>query len=312
MLGTEFFSSPTPSHPASRSISRAATSTSLLSKNTTSTAIDHDPTPDSYVLRHLLRTNLEAEEEYNVRMTDISPVLRDATNDLREACVEGIKEAEEVLRWSNTRHTHIPPSPAKEAEDERKESSGLEFKIQRLREAIDEFTANGPEKIIKPFEEIIGPGCALHSIQTINKKFPLRNLFLSVTFTSNLLWTAQSIIDLLIRIENTRARRTKNKLWVPKGIRTFINIATTREDEGTRKMLGEDVINSDPSPAYVSKEGKKGRRKKADVENPVEEFIDFSVYRASPVLRPIPWHVLTINIDWRGMARVGSGFKSAA
>src|ERR1700733_13575982 len=63
----------TPSTPAS-------SSSSAISPSTT----------DSYLLRQLYELNINAEQEHKVSIFDILPIVKEATYELREACVTAI------------------------------------------------------------------------------------------------------------------------------------------------------------------------------------------------------------------------------
>ncbi|KZT34658.1 hypothetical protein SISSUDRAFT_1052456 [Sistotremastrum suecicum HHB10207 ss-3] len=273
LLGSPYWSG---SSPSTRTVSRTPSSSKL--------APEVDPTADSHLLRHLLRADRHAEETHLVRTTDVNPIVRDATMKLRAACIDAIKEAETVLKWSNSRNstlaiTGMGPSAKKEDDEEMQATSILSEKIESLRAAIAEFSGEGPGMILGPFRHILKESVTPGSVHSRVKRLPLRNLFVSVTFASNLLWTAGSIMDLLERIEATRKKRTHNHLWFPKGLRALGHVLNTRND-ATAKGLGEtgDIPNTSVVPDKKKKKDKKDKDE--------DSYIDFSTYQLDPDSSP--------------------------
>lgn len=183
------------------------------------------------------------------------------------------------MTWSNSRNSTLSimgmgTSSRKENDEEMQATSVLAEKIEILQNAIDEFSKDGPGMILGPFRHILKDSVTPGAVHSRVKRLPLRNLFVSVTFASNLLWTAESIIDLLERIEATRKKRTHNHLWFPKGLRALGHVLNA-QDHATEKTLGE-TGGDYPNTSVVPDKKKKDKKDEEDVG-----FIDFSAYRKS-------------------------------
>ncbi|KZT41392.1 hypothetical protein SISSUDRAFT_305773 [Sistotremastrum suecicum HHB10207 ss-3] len=242
--------------------STAASTNSIMKLgNSSSASLYSNASVDSYVMRHMTHADVEAEAFHHIRTQDIAPLLREATAELRAACVAALNEAEEVLRWSNSRKTKLKQIQTSN-DPEHLEQSLLHEETIKLRKALTAFKESAPKEILKPFSPLLGLE------ENTGPKVPLRALFLSVTFSSNLIWAAESIVELLEKIELTRAKRTKNHFWLPKGLRDISHILTMH-DEDTHKVLGER-----------SSLAKKG------LEQSGYHFVDYSSYQLDPDSSP--------------------------
>ena len=100
---------------------------------------------DTELIRQLNSKSLSFEREYNVRLEDVLPLLRDSTIELRTAVIDALGAAQELIghinggRW--TRNSELL------AEKER----GFNDALEELRARLESFKSKGRMAILEPF-----------------------------------------------------------------------------------------------------------------------------------------------------------------
>lgn len=189
-----------------------------------------DAAGESYLLRQLQERNISAEAAHSVRMKDILPVVDAATADLRNACSQGLAAAKTLLDGVNTRRW--ARSGVKESEQYLLD---LDQALEHLRATLVEFQQSKRLMLIRPFESVME--CARKKQKG---PLPFRTLFVSFVFAANIISLAQSIEQFMVYVQTKAAKRTKNRLWAPGGLRAIAKALTAKGDT-SEQAVGEDT-----------------------------------------------------------------------
>jgi hypothetical protein len=158
------------------------------------------------------------------------PVVRQCTLELRNACVAGLGAAQASIDLINTRRWTWRGN----LEDQN--LNDLREAVSVLSNALSEFKETRRKDIVGPYATLIRQASSREAQQAL----PLRSLYLSFVFATDLLLVATSCLRMMTDIQEKMERRRTSRLWAPKGIRLIGNIIllrTSKEDSG----FGEDA-----------------------------------------------------------------------
>ncbi|KAI0946571.1 hypothetical protein AcW1_010001 [Taiwanofungus camphoratus] len=197
---------------------------------------------DTHLFRQLQERHLAAEVEHSVRLVDVLPVIKDATIELREACIDSLACLQAVIHSVNKKR-YVRDSAA----DTAARTVELEQSSARLRVALDEFRDTKRLLLVEPFRPVL-------ELAQSQKDVPLRSLYIAYVFAANLMAVGTAILSLVEVVAATARRRKRNKLWVPKGLRMIGKVLTSR-DHSSEQAVGEDAV-----PAAADKDVEKEER----------------------------------------------------
>lgn len=197
---------------------------------------------DTHLFRQLQERHLAAEVEHSVRLVDVLPVIKDATIELREACIDSLACLQAVIHSVNKKR-YARDSAA----DTAARTVELEQSSARLRVALDEFRDTKRLLLVEPFRPVL-------ELAQSQKDVPLRSLYIAYVFAANLMAVGTAILSLVEVVAATARRRKRNKLWVPKGLRMIGKVLTSR-DHSSEQAVGEDAV-----PAAADKDVEKEER----------------------------------------------------
>ncbi|KAI0646345.1 hypothetical protein C8Q79DRAFT_909612 [Trametes meyenii] len=221
-------------HPLSLADHKHEDTESVSDVSTTGTAMD-----DTLLLRQFRERNLAAEAEHHVRLVDVLPNIREATADLRAAGVAVLGSLHDLVVAVNTnryKRGHALQDAC---------LVDLDKALTTLRSAIEDFKSDRRLILLEPYRAMFDKTEA----GGVNK-LPLRALYFSYVFASNLIATSNGIVGLAEVVSETAAKRTKARLWAPKGLRAIGKLLRSGDSAG-EGAVGEDA---QPEQAVESEE----------------------------------------------------------
>ncbi|KAF5390378.1 hypothetical protein D9757_005305 [Collybiopsis confluens] len=171
------------------------------------------------------------------RVVDVMPLIESATLELREAITAGAVAMRKNLDNINHRRW------TKKADIDSQLRQELDGAYERLTTALKNFTQDGQDATRM---QILGPFIALlHSEMTKieQESLPFRSLFIAFVLGTNLVSLSESILKTMDVVRTTVGKRTKNRLWAPRGLRQIgklFRVKGVGEDENG-VALGENV-----------------------------------------------------------------------
>ncbi|KAL7284167.1 hypothetical protein ACG7TL_001449 [Trametes sanguinea] len=221
-----------------------AETASVSDAGSSATAVD-----DTLLLRQFRERNDAAEEEFHVRLVDVLPTIREATADLRAAGIAALASLKELIVAVNTNRYKRGTA----LQDAR--LADLDKSLSTLRLALDDFKVSRRLILLQPYQSVLQQADA----GTL-KKFPLRALYISYVFCSNLIVVSNGIITLSQYVSETARHHNRARLWAPKGLRAIGKLL--RSGQGG----GEDAVGEDPQPEQ-SVESEEKREYKRDPDS---------------------------------------------
>ena len=191
-------------------------------------------TQDAHLFQQIEKCRSESERLHSVGIADLMPVVRQCTLELRQACVTALAAAQASIELVNTRRWK------RRGDVEDQNMKTLQEAMTSLSNAILAFKETNRHDLVEPYAKLIRQASSRHEQEML----PLRSLYLSFVFASDLLVVANSSLKITEDIREKMEKRQKNRFWVPKGLRLVGNIIflrTSKEDSG----FGEDAT-SDP------------------------------------------------------------------
>ena len=183
---------------------------------------------ESYLVKQLRARHQAGEVQYSVGVSDVLPLIQEATHDLRTACCRGIQTAKTIVDNVNTRRYG--------SSDIDKAVADLGDATAQLKKAMEDFKETKRLKVIEPFLPILEKAKA----EGKNGPLPLHNLYVSYVLSSNLMVVAESILGFLAVVEETANKRTRSRVWAPSSLRAIGKAITSRGDPSDQ-ALGEDT-----------------------------------------------------------------------
>ncbi|CAL1710858.1 unnamed protein product [Somion occarium] len=210
-------------HPASRAVDESTDSLSSTDSE------DDSPLSESYLLRQLRARHHAGELEHSVGVTDLLPLIKESTADLREACSDGIGSIKAYIDLINTRRY------ARNCDvDVEQGIKNLDEGMARIRTALSDFKETKRLQLSNPFLPII------EASKNNRKSFlPLRSLYIAYVFGANLIVLADGILALMETVLSTANKRKRNRVWAPSSLRAIGKALTSRGDVSDQ-ALGED------------------------------------------------------------------------
>lgn len=199
-------------------------SVSEAQSDASGTAVD-----DTFLLRQFRERNLAAEEEHSVRLIDVLPNIREATTELRAAGVATLSSIQALIVAVNT-HRYKRGNAIQDAR-----LVELDTSLTALRTAIADFKADRRFVLLQPYQAVFEK----HDSGAVNK-IPLRALYQSYVFAANLTVVCTGIVQLAELASETAAKRTRARLWAPKGLRAIVKLLRSPDGAG-EGAVGEDA-----------------------------------------------------------------------
>ncbi|THU86398.1 hypothetical protein K435DRAFT_822159 [Dendrothele bispora CBS 962.96] len=263
-------------------------------------------TNDTYLMTQINQVNTSLESTYSLRLTDLVPVLSKSSLPLRQGCIRGLDVVKRNLENVNKHRWAVVLDPWGGARGKCKERDrGLEGEldeaIEGLRGILEVFREKERLLILEPFTPLLQRSSSstfgspdswteeeLHSL-------PLRNLYLSYVFCTNLVGVAEALIPLMELVRSTVGKRRYERMWAPKGMRAvwkMVSVKGGEEGEGdTSRVLGDEYrrevkvqgVNGSGS-GGKGKKGEKGEKGEKESEEAGWSWDEG--YRLDPDSRP--------------------------
>lgn len=170
---------------------------------------------DTFRLLRVQDVDSKWENEHQLRIEDLFPILDSATANLRQATIDGVKAANTALEIINTQRYKRKLPWLREKATELEEAH-IAKALADLTKALEEYVDNTRMEILEPYRDII------ESPFQIDKHgrppFSIRPLFLCFVFQSNLIWTAEAVKALLALLNEAQKKRPEGRLWWPSGL----------------------------------------------------------------------------------------------
>lgn len=216
-------------------ISTATSSTTSLPRS----SLSNPQTHHSHLLQLLHATSTQLEHEHSLRISDLLPILASCTADLRGAVVGGISAGKRLVESVN--HRRWKRGEARRALDE-EDRKVLDGAIEELKRRIEEFEKEERIALLVPFQKFFQS--SPEKLGTSADRPPLRTLFTTYVFASNLLSISRSLLPFLLSLQTLNSSRPSPHLWFPKGLRALSSFVFSR---GRSASGEEDVVGEDPS-----------------------------------------------------------------
>ncbi|KAF7369614.1 hypothetical protein MVEN_00292200 [Mycena venus] len=209
----------------------ASTSHSDLTSNTLADKRWHE----TYLLRAIHTRHAALEETHSVRPDDIIPVLDSATRELRAATTSALAAVRAHVAHVNRTRWRRDTEGAKAC------TAALDAAGARLNRAMEEFNEERRMELLAPFLPLLEAAVAAGVDQKkASEQLPLRSLFVSYVFVSNLVSIAEAVQGLLGVVQEIDAKRPKARLWAPTGLRSLWKLVSARGDKADG-AFGEDT-----------------------------------------------------------------------
>ena len=196
---------------------------------TESTASLPSPIGDTYLLRQFREKNTAVEAEHGVRLVDVLPTIREATADVRSTALDVLVALKALFIAINTKRYRS----GQVKQDARLVE--LDKALSALRAAMDAFKTDRRMELLAPYRSVFERFDA-----GALKNMPLRSLYLSFVFASNLTMVCHGIVGLAETVTATATKRARARLWFPTGLRNFGKFL--RDGRGAdQEAVGEDT-----------------------------------------------------------------------
>ncbi|KZP19305.1 hypothetical protein FIBSPDRAFT_1045659 [Athelia psychrophila] len=185
---------------------------------------------DTYLLKQIYERADALEQEHDLHIGAVLPVIKDATAALRSACTDSAQCMATVLDAINTSRWRGDPAQMARCRRDFDES------LAGLRAALQEFKDTKRTLLIQPFMPM------LRAAQTRAEKrrLPLRSLYIAYVFATNLIATADALLAVMEQVGRTMGKRHGRRLWAPKGLRAVGKLFTDRSQDDGAAAFGED------------------------------------------------------------------------
>jgi hypothetical protein len=200
-------------------------------------------TTNTFLVQQMYRCNEAKERQHSLRLVDLLPRLREATFELRSAASHALTAVSGTINFVNATRWSWRSTADALTEQER----SLDSAAERLRNALAEFKAKERLRLLEPFEPHIGSPTA-----------PLRSLYLCYVFSASTIVVSEAILAVVETVQEITSKRTKNRLWAPKGLRQLAHaLFVEKSTEGDLHAYGEspevEEIVPEPEEDYDQK-----------------------------------------------------------
>lgn len=185
-------------------------------------------------------------------IVQLLPILKQSSQRLRTACVDGLAGGIEWLEWTNTHrwargNKAYPPGESVE-EGLRKRKAAIE----ELKDALEEFRTVEHIKLLEPFRELFDEETGDFKDHPDNMsdadafRLSTRSLFISFVFVTNLISYATTLIDFLQTLLEVEARSPRNKIQWPTALRKIVKIAMSHNGTVVNPLeIGTEDIDAE-------------------------------------------------------------------
>lgn len=172
---------------------------------------------DTFRLMHVRDIDSRWEDEHQLRVEELMPILESATANLRKATLDGMKTAISALTFINTQRwkRHLIGG-RRVLEQMKEEERDVGNALQVLEDALKDYNDNARMTLLEPYHQFLASPFEVD--QHGRPPFSLRPLFVCFVFQSNLIWTAEALLSLLRILNAAQKKRTQAQLWFPKGM----------------------------------------------------------------------------------------------
>ena len=184
---------------------------------------------NAYLLHQIYRRHDSLENLHSLRIEDILPIIKNSTADLREACIEGLDAAQACIDTVNTCRWRTDVEAAAKCQQR------FDAALARLSAAMIAFKDTDRQMLIEPFMTILRDA---HTREA-KRALPLRSLYLSYVFATNLIVAGDVLVSFMEQVKITSEKRSRPRLWAPKGLRAIKKFLTEKDHEDTA-AFGED------------------------------------------------------------------------
>ncbi|GAA6043841.1 hypothetical protein JCM8097_007230 [Rhodosporidiobolus ruineniae] len=237
-------------------------------------------------------------------LASLLPILDTASASVREAGDRALESSmrwlvqQNAARWDGlfpTRWKTSPDADPRNEERDREQIAALEAELKTYR-------SEGRQAIVEPFRDFFDPKTGKLRVQhprdapsstKDSPTFAPGSLFTLLSASDNLVVYLEAVLAFVKRVDDLRAKRTRNKLWFPTGVRKIGKLL--KGGKGTNKVMGDgenpDTVEevgdesddestlADAESGAVEKEkkgkkGKTGKKPQGDGEKLNEKGLD--------------------------------------
>ncbi|KIM71841.1 hypothetical protein PILCRDRAFT_93686 [Piloderma croceum F 1598] len=184
---------------------------------------------DAYLLHQIYRRHDSLESLHSLHIEDILPVIKNSTADLREACIEGLGAAQASIDIVNTCRWRTDAEAVVNCHQR------FDAALARLSAAMTAFKDTNRKLLIEPFMPVLMEA----DTREARRALPLRSLYLSYVFATNLIVVGDVLVTFMEQVRTTLEKRKHPRLWAPKGLRAIKKFLTERDHEDAA-VFGED------------------------------------------------------------------------
>ncbi|KAG8916697.1 hypothetical protein FRC00_014505, partial [Tulasnella sp. 408] len=172
---------------------------------------------DTFRLMHVRDIDSRWEDEHQLRVEEVLPILESATSNLRKATLDGLQTAISALTFINTQRwkRHLIGG-RRVLEQMKEEERDVGNAMAVLEAALKDYNDNARNALLEPYHDFLASPFEVD--QHGRPPFSLRPLFVCFVFQSNLIWTAEALQTLLRILNAAQKKRTQAQLWFPKGL----------------------------------------------------------------------------------------------
>lgn len=176
---------------------------------------------DAYLLHQIYRRHDSLESLHSLHIEDILPVIKDATADLRKACIEGLGAAQASIDTVNTCRWRTDSEAAAKCHQR------FDAALAQLSAALTAFKDTNRKMLIEPFMPVLREA----NTREAKRALPLRSLYLSYVFATNLIVVGDVLVTFMEQERVTLEKRKHPRLWAPKGLRAIKKFFTEKDHE---------------------------------------------------------------------------------
>ncbi|KAJ7177207.1 hypothetical protein C8R46DRAFT_1188789, partial [Mycena filopes] len=184
---------------------------SSSSSSTTVAGLSDTRWHETHLLRSIHTQNAAFEAQHALSPAHVFPLLDAATRDLRAALVVALTAVQAEI--TNANSTRWRRDPARDAAC----AAALDEAGTRLAAAIRAFNAERRLELLAPFLPLLD-GTAKNTSTgntNTNTALPLRSLFVSYVFVSNVISVAEAVGLLVGAVQGISGKRARARLWAP-------------------------------------------------------------------------------------------------
>jgi len=184
---------------------------------------------DTYLLQQIYRRHDSLEALHSLHIEDLLPVIKDTTAALRQACCDGVDAMQVSIDTVNKRRWRTDEAARAKCYER------FDATIARLSATLAAFKETDHKRLIEPFMPLLRDAHTKEARRAV----PLRSLYLSYVFATNIIVVGDVLLSLMHQVRATMEKRKSNRLWAPKGLRAIKKFFTERDHEDGA-TFGED------------------------------------------------------------------------